>query len=216
MEGRRIARHQKESRGVSEALNPFGTSRTSDRNFLKEHVRAIRLREKELKEAKLRMQELENAPPVSNKKYAHVESRVFKPAPVTASGSAPSSARGESRTTGSGGAGRHASFGRVPEYLVEKRTREAAEKRRVEEEQKTKKVFCPPGHRVLAEEERMETINLLESRKKEVDQLINRLPLRIETDGQRRRQAELNKRMTDIDQALKFLSKPNVLVKEDE
>ena len=45
---------------------------------------------------------------------------------------------------------------------------------------------------------------------------VDALPLRIETDGQKRRQAELLKRLADIEQAIKFLSKPNVLIKMDE
>ena len=201
---------QKQSTGVAEALNQYRPTSTSDRNFLKEHVRAMRVREKELKEAKQREKELENAPPVANKKYAHVESRVFNDL-KTASG-ATSVASGEQQTRPA----RHKSFGKVPDYLVEKRAKEQEAKRKVEEEKRTPKIHCPPGHRIMLDDERLETIALLEKSKTEVDQDINKLPLRIETDGQRRRQAALNKRLADIEQALKFLSKQNVLVKETE
>ena len=214
MEARRIGRQQKQSRGVYAALNPngpgagAGAAASSGRNFLKEHVRAIRLREKELKEAKLRQVELENAPPIpANKKYAHIESRLFKP--TVASLSAASTPRVESQGL------KHKHFGRVPEYLVEKKAKEEAAQRRKDEESRAPKLHCPPGHRILAEDERLETIALLETRKIEVEQQVARLPLRIETDGQRRRQADLNKRLVDIDQALRFLNKPHVLVKED-
>ena len=213
---------QKQSRGVFEALNPnYGNqSAANGRNFLKEYVRAIRMREKELKEAKQRQQELENAPAVVNKKYAHVESRVFKDLNAKAGSTASQAASVVSSDAKApqvvARPDRHKSFGKVPEYLVEKRTREMEAKRKIEEEKRTPKIHCPPGHRILPEDERIETIALLENRKKEVDLQIQKLPLRIETDGQRRRQAELNKRLADIEQALKFLSKQNVLVKEDE
>lgn len=165
-----------------------------------------------MKEAKEREKELENAPPVVNKKYAHVESRVFK----KTSGQSSATSVASSEKPWVGRLDRHKSFGKVPDYLVEKRTKEQEAKRKLDEQNRAPKIHCPPGHRLLPEDERLETIALLENRKKEVDHLIHKLPLRIETDGQRRRQADLNKRLADIEQALKFLSKHNVLVKEDQ
>ena len=49
----------------------------------------------------------------------------------------------------------------------------------------------------------------------EVEESLQKLPLRIDSDFHKRKQKELNKRMTDIEQAIKFLNKPNVLIKLD-
>ena len=216
MEGRRIARGQKSSAGVAEALNPRPQVH-SDRNFIRDHIRSIKTREKELKEARITAQENQVVRGPS-KKWAHVQSRVFQEA-YPRPGSSPltsSVVRGsENIENKAPKQSLHSNFGKVPNYLTV--TKQALDdKKRQEAESKAPKVSVPEGHRMLPEQERIETIALLEKRKADVEVQIQKLPLRIETDGQKRRQSDLHKRIADIEQAIKFLNKPNVLIKLDQ
>jgi Calmodulin-binding len=211
MESKRIARQQRASHGVSAALS-LHLPIVHDKNFLKENYKSLRSKEKQIQEEKIKKAELENQPQKANPKYSHVKSKVFDIlAPVTRS----SSARSASRPNSKGTQSLHAEFGRVPEYLqLERKVKE--EKERVEKERKSgNQIVIPPGHRLLPEQERQETIEMLQRRKKEVEACIGKLPLRIEIDSQRRRQSDLEKRLKDIETALQFLHKPNVVVKID-
>jgi len=63
------------------------------------------------------------------------------------------------------------SYGKVPSYL-ESRKAEWAAKQEVERREKEIRDACPPGHRMMPDEERVETLNMvtnaLEEAKKEV------------------------------------------------
>ena len=219
----RMAKSQKESKGVSQALNPRPVISTG-RNFIRDHIKAVKAQEKEVRDAKEAQIARLNEGPKVNKKYAHVESRVFQNNnPLNSARSSTISRRindySENRhvnyTEATDKKSLHASFGRVPAYLNAHKA-QLEDKKRKEAEDKAPKTTLPPGHRILPEDERLDTLALLQKRKDDVDNQISRLPLRIETDGQKRRQGELLKRLADIEQAIKFLSKPNVLIKMDE
>jgi hypothetical protein len=66
--------------------------------------------------------------------------------------------------------------------------------------------------RMLPEEERQETLAMLEKNKQEVDKAIRALPFVIETPSQIRRQNELNARLKEIEEAVRIFSRSKVLV----
>lgn len=69
-----------------------------------------------------------------------------------------------------------------------------------------------PGMRVLPEEERLETLAILERNRKEVERALQAMPIVIETPSQVRRRDELEKRLREIEDAYKVFSRPKVLV----
>eukprot|EP00798_Chlamydomonas_sp_ICE-L_P005389 gene5389-5611_t len=96
-------------------------------------------------------------------------------------------------------------YGRVPSYLLD---RKVAMQERMEEEQRSKEAAnVPPGMRLMAEEERVETLSILKRNKEEIEKSLWALPLRIETPGQIRRKAELDLRLQEIEDAFKIFSR---------
>lgn len=69
----------------------------------------------------------------------------------------------------------------------------------------------PPGYRLLGDEERKETLKALEKKLQELDVCYSRLPLKIETEGQRRRQQALHEKIAETERAVKIFSRPQVL-----
>lgn len=72
----------------------------------------------------------------------------------------------------------------------------------------------PPaaGMRLMPEDERLETLEVLKKNREEVDRAIQQLPLRIETPSAIRRKEDLERRLREIEDAIKIFSRPKVLV----
>lgn len=73
-------------------------------------------------------------------------------------------------------------------------------------------IVPPPGYRLAGEEERRETLEALQRKLQELDVCYTKLPLKIETEGQRRRQQALREKIAETEQAVKVFSRPQVLV----
>merc|ERR1719453_2199863 len=59
------------------------------------------------------------------------------------------------------------------------------------ERTKIKNSSCPPGYSIMPEDVRVQTVNELKDALKEVNNMIQELPLKIETHSMRVRQKEL-------------------------
>ena len=174
MSASRMAKSQQESKGVSQALNPRPAV-ISTRNFLREHTMALRAKEIELRAAREAEDARRNEGPRVNPKYAHVESRVYRTSTNLESSristiSLPINPASTKKKL-------HASFGRVPAYLNTHKA-QLADKKRRETEARASELAIPSGHRVLPEDERLDTLTLLQKRKDDVDTQIAHLPLR--------------------------------------
>jgi hypothetical protein len=64
----------------------------------------------------------------------------------------------------------------------------------------------------MAEDERLETLEGLRQKLMELDQRYTRLPLRIETEGQRRQQQQLREKIQETEDAVNLFSRPRVLI----
>ncbi len=102
-------------------------------------------------------------------------------------------------------------LGQVPDYLLRRKV-ENIEKAEAEARAK-EAALIPPGLRLVPEEERMETLRILQANKAELERAIWALPLKIETLGQRKRKEALDERMQEIEQGLQIFSRPKVLVR---
>ncbi|KAF8567097.1 hypothetical protein P879_03508 [Paragonimus westermani] len=103
--------------------------------------------------------------------------------------------------------------GGIPSYLIKRRqkatedaAREAAN--RPDPEQ-------PPGHQRMPEEERLTTLHLLKKAHKELSEEWSRLPVRMDTLRICTRRAELEQRLTDLEQAISIFEKPKVFIKPE-
>mmetsp|Transcript_2149 Transcript_2149/g.3941 ORF Transcript_2149/g.3941 Transcript_2149/m.3941 type:complete len:311 (-) Transcript_2149:143-1075(-) len=107
-------------------------------------------------------------------------------------------------------ASRKKDFGKVPKYLIQ-RQRDLAEKaemkRRLREEEQV-----PNGMVLMSEEERLSTLEVLFENRALVEADINKLPLKIETMGQRKRLEALELKLAEIEKAQKLFSKKRVYI----
>jgi hypothetical protein len=97
----------------------------------------------------------------------------------------------------------HGKLGNVPDYLLQRKAQLQAEKdaaaRAIEEERE--KAKNPPGHRAVSEEERQAVLARLEARKLELERDLAKLPMRFDTIAVRNRRTEIEKEMSEVEEA---------------
>jgi hypothetical protein len=108
----------------------------------------------------------------------------------------------------------HSGFGEVPAYIRE-RQQAAAEAQRAAEEKAEREKGCPPGMTRMSEDERVETLAVLMKNKEVGYQELAKLPMTVETPSLRRRKADLERKLEQIDDAIKIFSRECVWVQED-
>ncbi|XP_023139233.2 enkurin domain-containing protein 1 [Amphiprion ocellaris] len=103
--------------------------------------------------------------------------------------------------------------GQVPQYLEERK-----EQWRKEEEERRRNApdpSAPPGHTLMPEIERRETLkSLQETHRSLVTELLS-LPLKADTLSLRSRRAHLDCRLSEIEEAIKIFSREKVYIKID-
>jgi hypothetical protein len=104
----------------------------------------------------------------------------------------------------------HEDFGRVPEYLEERKARWAAEEK--EERRRRPDPNCPPGMCLMSEEERCDTLDTLQASKNESLVQLRHLPFVVETPTMKKRQEFLEGKLREIDNAIAIFSKKKVYV----
>lgn len=102
------------------------------------------------------------------------------------------------------------SYGKVPQYLEEfKAKREVLNEKKRQDEEQAK---CPPGMKLMMEEERVETLEILKKGKEDIWQNINKLPIASNTLSVQRRRTELEGKLVELENAIKTFSKPKVYI----
>lgn len=103
--------------------------------------------------------------------------------------------------------------GKVPQYLEQRKMQW-----RKEEEEKRKNMrdpSIPAGHTQMSEQERQETLkSLKETHRSLVSELVS-LPIKADTLSIRSRRAELDQRLSEVEEAIKIFSRDKVYVKID-
>ena len=90
-----------------------------------------------------------------------------------------------------------------------------AEKKKELDNLKKEQEKYPKGTRLLSEEERISTLNKLIESKKEIENLIGKLPITMNSQTAKNKQEELYKKIDEIDKAIDTFSKKKVFVKID-
>jgi len=105
----------------------------------------------------------------------------------------------------------------VPEYLTkiqnELQAKKQAEFDAIAERQAASQI--PQGFKLLSEEERVSTLDTLEKKMVEMEKAHRDLPLKIETEGQKLRQREIEGKLKELSKAIEMFKKPRVLVQMD-
>ena len=107
----------------------------------------------------------------------------------------------------------HKNFGKIPKYLQEMKIKnqivEDIQRKKKEEEK------YPKGTKLLSEEERLFTLQKLKVSKKELENLIEKLPISLNTLSSRNKQQIYYKKLDEIEQAITTFSKNQVFIKID-
>ena len=105
----------------------------------------------------------------------------------------------------------HKEYGKTPKYLQNMKIE--AEKQKEIELLKKEELKYPKGTRLLSEEERVFTLNKLLESKKEIENLLSKLPITMASQAARNKQEELYKKLDEIDNAITTFSRKKVFVK---
>ncbi|XP_006036363.1 enkurin domain-containing protein 1 isoform X2 [Alligator mississippiensis] len=103
--------------------------------------------------------------------------------------------------------------GHVPRYLLQRKDlwrRETEERLR-----NLPDPDLPPGHTMMPESQRLETLGNLKQTQAQLTKDLVMLPVRADTLGVQRRRSELEKKLSQIEEALKIFSRPKVFIKLD-
>ena len=90
-----------------------------------------------------------------------------------------------------------------------------AEKQKEIDKLKREQEKYPEGTRLLSEEERLLTLNKLLESKKEMENLVAKLPITMSSQTIRNKQEELYKKLDEIEKAISTFSRKKVFVKVD-
>jgi hypothetical protein len=110
----------------------------------------------------------------------------------------------------SNAADHHKNFGKIPGY-INRYKNDADERiermRRQEEEAK-----MPPGTRLMGEEERLQTLQELQETKKDIQNMLERLPIAQRTQAGEKRKREMEEKLMRIERAIETFSKKTVYI----
>nr|XP_028595585.1 enkurin domain-containing protein 1 [Podarcis muralis]XP_028595586.1 enkurin domain-containing protein 1 [Podarcis muralis] len=103
--------------------------------------------------------------------------------------------------------------GHVPHYLIERKDhwRKEAEER----QRNMPDPSMPPGHTMMPESQRLETLNNLKQSQERFLKDLLLLPVRTDTLSVQNRRATLENKLSQIEEALKIFSRPKVFIKLD-
>ncbi|XP_009077330.1 PREDICTED: enkurin domain-containing protein 1 [Acanthisitta chloris] len=102
--------------------------------------------------------------------------------------------------------------GHVPQYLLE---RKELWRRQMERLRNLPDSHTPPGHTMMPEDQRLETLcNLKQSQKQLTKDLVT-LPVRVDTLSMQKRREDLERKLSQIEEAINIFSRPKVFIKLD-
>ena len=107
----------------------------------------------------------------------------------------------------------HKDYGKTPQYL--KNMKLEAERQKELDKLKREQDKYPKGSRLLSEDERLLTLNKLLESKKDIENLVNKLPITMSSQAVKNKQEELYKKLDELDKAIATFSRKKVFVKID-
>ena len=107
----------------------------------------------------------------------------------------------------------HESFGQVPKYLQQRKQEWENEKE--EAARRAPDPNCPKGMKLMAEDERLQTLEVLKTSRDEAMNQLARMPFILETPTAKRKHSELELKLKEIDAALMLFSKQKVYIADN-
>mmetsp|Transcript_98746 Transcript_98746/g.282273 ORF Transcript_98746/g.282273 Transcript_98746/m.282273 type:complete len:283 (-) Transcript_98746:314-1162(-) len=107
---------------------------------------------------------------------------------------------------------RHENFGNVPAYLQDRKAQWAEDEARRKAE--ARDPDCPAGMTLMADEERLDTLRILNDSEKETQALLFKMPMRVTTPSMVKKKNDLEAKLKEIEAAKKIFSRPKVYVAE--
>ena len=107
---------------------------------------------------------------------------------------------------------KHKDYGKVPDYIKKyeiEREQQKEEKKKQKEASK-----YPKGTKLLSEEERINTLNGLINSKKEMINILEKMPITTRTLSIQNKKEELIKKIEEVEKAIEMFSKKQVFIKE--
>ena len=107
---------------------------------------------------------------------------------------------------------KHKDYGKVPDYIK----KYEIEREQQKEEQKRQKEAAkyPKGTKLLSEEERISTLNGLINSKKEMINILEKMPITTRTLSIQNKKEELIRKIEEVEKAIEMFSKKQVFIKE--
>ncbi|XP_039624109.1 enkurin domain-containing protein 1 isoform X1 [Polypterus senegalus] len=103
--------------------------------------------------------------------------------------------------------------GRIPQYLQERK--DQWQREREERKKNQPDPSMPPGHSMMPEKERQETLHSLKETQKNLVKELLSLPVRADTLSIQARRTQLDKKLSEVEEAIKIFSRPKVFIKID-
>ena len=108
----------------------------------------------------------------------------------------------------------HKNYGKTPEYLKQYKLED--ERRKEYENLLKEQATYPKGTRLLPESERIQTLNDLINSKKEIENMIEKMPITNRSMAINEKKEQLLNKIDDLNKAIEMFSKKKVFVKIDE
>ncbi|NWX03626.1 ENKD1 protein, partial [Caloenas nicobarica] len=103
--------------------------------------------------------------------------------------------------------------GHVPQYLLE---RKELWRRQTEEQLRNlPDPDTPPGHTMMPESQRLETLSNLKQSEEQLIKDLVMLPVRTDTLSMQKKRVDLERKLSQIEEAIKIFSRPKVFIKLD-
>ena len=108
---------------------------------------------------------------------------------------------------------KHDNFGKVPDYIEQRKAKWAAEKE--EMKKRMPDPNCPPGMKLMPDEERRETLEVLLQSRTEALRQLQHMPFIVETPSATRKKLALEDKLKEIEDAVALFSRTKVFVKAE-
>ncbi|KAK0179731.1 hypothetical protein PV327_005454 [Microctonus hyperodae] len=105
--------------------------------------------------------------------------------------------------------------GAIPKYIIE-RKEELFNQQMEKAKNEAVNADCPDGHVPLPDNERKETLRMLQKNYEGLVNELNKLPIRSDTLRSQRRKMELEQELKKLEEGIKVFSRPKVFIKMDE
>ena len=106
---------------------------------------------------------------------------------------------------------KHKNYGKVPDYIKKYELEREIKKEEIKKQEAASKY--PKGTKLLTEEERISTLNGLINSKKEMTNLLEKLPITTRTLAMQNKKEELIKKIEEVEKAIDMFSKKQVFIK---